>query len=190
MTQAYNLSQFANKVNTSGQADLTTAVTGVLPLANGGLGITTLTANNVILGNGTSTPTFVAPSTSGNVLTSNGTSWVSSATPVPASLSTATGSPPSYSCRAWAVWNGTAAATILASQNVASITDGGTGIATITFITAMPDTYYAVSGSAVRAAEVCFSLNTSPLTGSCTVRTSGGGGGGGDWPNTSMMVLR
>lgn len=57
---------------------LTTGVTGTLPVGNGGTGLTTLTANNVILGNGTSTPTFVAPSTTGNVLTSNGTTWVSS----------------------------------------------------------------------------------------------------------------
>jgi hypothetical protein len=57
---------------------LTTGVTGTLPVANGGTGLTTLTANNVILGNGTSTPSFVAPSTTGNVLTSNGTTWVSS----------------------------------------------------------------------------------------------------------------
>ncbi len=58
---------------------LSTGVTGTLPIANGGTGLTTLTANNVILGNGTSTPSFVAPSTSGNVLTSNGTTWTSSA---------------------------------------------------------------------------------------------------------------
>jgi hypothetical protein len=59
MTQAYNLSQFANKVNTSGQADLTTAITGLLPRINGGTGLSTV-------------------GTSGNVLTSNGTNWVSS----------------------------------------------------------------------------------------------------------------
>jgi hypothetical protein len=35
----------------------------------------------VILGNGTSAPLFVAPSTSGNVLTSNGTTWASAALP-------------------------------------------------------------------------------------------------------------
>ena len=58
---------------------LTTGVTGVLPVANGGTSLTTLTANNVILGNGTSAPLFVAPGTSGNVLTSNGTTWQSSA---------------------------------------------------------------------------------------------------------------
>ena len=50
---------------------------GTLAIANGGTGLATLTANNVILGAGTSTPTFVAPSTSGNVLTSNGTTWTS-----------------------------------------------------------------------------------------------------------------
>jgi phosphoribosylformylglycinamidine (FGAM) synthase-like enzyme len=50
-----------------------------LPVASGGTSLTTLTANNVILGNGTSAPTFVAPSTSGNVLTSNGTTWQSTA---------------------------------------------------------------------------------------------------------------
>lgn len=66
--------------NTSGTA---ANVTGTVAVANGGTGLTTLTANNVILGNGTSTPAFVAPSTSGNVLTSNGTTWTSAA-PAPA----------------------------------------------------------------------------------------------------------
>lgn len=50
----------------------------ILNVAGGGTGLSTLTANNVILGNGTSTPNFVAPGTTGNVLTSNGTTWVSS----------------------------------------------------------------------------------------------------------------
>jgi len=59
---------------------LTTGVTGTLPVANGGTGATTLTANYVLLGNGTSAPQMIAPSTSGNVLMSNGTTW-SSTTP-------------------------------------------------------------------------------------------------------------
>jgi hypothetical protein len=37
-----------------------------------------LTANNVLLGNGTGAPQVVAPGTAGNVLTSNGTTWASS----------------------------------------------------------------------------------------------------------------
>ena len=57
--------------------DLTSQVTGTLSPANGGTGATTLTANNVILGNGTSAVQFVAPGSSGNVLTSNGTTWQS-----------------------------------------------------------------------------------------------------------------
>ena len=36
-----------------------------------------LTANNVLLGNGTGAPLTVAPGTAGNVLTSNGTTWAS-----------------------------------------------------------------------------------------------------------------
>ena len=50
-----------------------------LPAANGGTGLTTITANNVLLGNGTSALQTVAPGTSANLLTSNGTTWVSSA---------------------------------------------------------------------------------------------------------------
>ena len=58
---------------------LSTGVTGTLPVANGGTGAVSLTANAVILGNGTSAVQVVSPSTSGNVLTSNGTTWVSQA---------------------------------------------------------------------------------------------------------------
>ena len=56
---------------------LTAGVNGTLPVANGGTGATSLTANNVILGNGTSAVQVVAPGTTGNVLTSNGTTWTS-----------------------------------------------------------------------------------------------------------------
>lgn len=55
------------------------ALSGVVPVANGGTGASTLTANSVILGNGTSAVQFVAPGASGNVLTSNGTTWTSAA---------------------------------------------------------------------------------------------------------------
>ena len=58
---------------------LTSAVSGTLPVANGGTGATTLTANNVLLGNGTSALQTVAPGTTGNVLTSDGTTWTSTA---------------------------------------------------------------------------------------------------------------
>lgn len=55
--------------------------TGTLPVTNGGTGSSSLTANNVLLGNGTSALQTVAPGASGNILTSNGTTWTSAALP-------------------------------------------------------------------------------------------------------------
>jgi hypothetical protein len=88
--------------------------------------------------------------TSGQVLTSGGPSAAPSwaAAPTPASLSTASGSAPSFSARAWVNFNGTGTVAIRASGNVSSITDNGTGQYTVNFATAMPDANYAVSGSA------------------------------------------
>lgn len=64
--------------NFTGTHSGVTASLGINSVAGGGTGLATLTANNVILGNGTSSPTFVAPGTAGNLLTSNGTTWISS----------------------------------------------------------------------------------------------------------------
>ena len=73
---AWNGSDF---IQVAGLVNLATNVTGTLPVANGGTGAATLTANNVLLGNGTSALQAVAPGTVGNVLTSNGTTWTSAA---------------------------------------------------------------------------------------------------------------
>lgn len=74
MSQAFNLSQFANKVNTSGQADLTTAVTGTLPIANGGTNNNALgvTDGGIVYADGTRLQTTAA-GTAGQLLTSQGT---------------------------------------------------------------------------------------------------------------------
>jgi hypothetical protein len=158
--------------NTTGTA---ANVTGTVAVANGGTGATTLTANNVILGNGTSAVQFVAPSTNGNVLTSNGTTWTSAA-PAASGLSAAStaeaqagtsntvaitplrmregfnasGSAPVYACRAWVNYSGETNS-IRASGNVSSITNVGTGEKTVNFATAMQDVDYcavATSGNA------------------------------------------
>ena len=122
-----------------------------LSVANGGTGLATLTANNVVLGNGTSAPSFVAPGTNGNVLTSNGTTWTSGA--IPAALPSQTGNAgrvlvtdgtnASWSqeglIRARARVSGT---TVTGGFNVASVASGGTGIYNITFTNALAASTY------------------------------------------------
>ena len=68
--------------------------------------------------------------------------------PTATALTTASGSAPSYSARAWVNFNGTGTVAILASGNVSSITDNGTGNYTVNFMTAMPDVNYAVTALA------------------------------------------
>jgi hypothetical protein len=94
--------------------------------------------------------------------------------PAPAKLSTASGSAPSYSARAWVNFNGTGTVAIRASGNVTSITDNGTGNYTVNFTTAMPDANYtapanvSVSGAINYAYSVdVFSLSTT----SCSLGT-------------------
>jgi hypothetical protein len=75
--------QLGNTVTTLNNLTLAnvtiSSVSGPVTAAQGGTGQTSLTANNVILGNGTGTVLFVAPGASGNVLVSNGTTWTSNA---------------------------------------------------------------------------------------------------------------
>ncbi|MCS6935682.1 MAG: hypothetical protein NZM35_11130, partial [Chitinophagales bacterium] len=62
----------------TGSVDLASSeVTGVLPVPNGGTGVNNIPANGVVIGNGTSPITTVAPGAAGNVLMSNGTTWTS-----------------------------------------------------------------------------------------------------------------
>jgi hypothetical protein len=77
--------------------------------------------------------------------------------PAPSSLTTASGSAPSYSARAWVSWDGgaTAVSTIFGSGNVSSVTDNGTGQSTINFTTALPNANYAVVGMATGYSNLC-----------------------------------
>jgi len=71
------------------------------------------------------------------------------------SLTTASGSAPSYSARAWVNFNGTGTVAIRASGNVTSITDNATGDFTINFTTAFADTSYCItSGASPAGGEV------------------------------------
>lgn len=104
--------------------------------------------------------TLTLPTGTGTVITTNNID-----SNPPASLSTATGSAPSYSARAWVYFNGTGTVAINASGNVSSITDNGVGSYSVNFSTAMPDVNYSVG---------CFSgRNANPdIAGNGNVRTT------------------
>ena len=55
------------------------------------------------------------------------------------------GSAPLYACRAWVSFSGTGTVSILASGNVSSVTDNGTGLYTVNFTNAMPDANYSTT---------------------------------------------
>jgi hypothetical protein len=65
-----------------------------------------------------------------------------------------------YGCRAWVNFDGTGTVAIRASGNVTSITDNGTGLYTINFTTALPDTNYAISGLCLTEARYVSELGT------------------------------
>jgi hypothetical protein len=114
-----------------------------LGVASGGTGAATFTANNVLLGNGTSAFQVVAPGTAGNILTSNGTTWQSTA-PAAGGVTTisfgSTGLTPSTATSGavsvagtLAIANGGTGATTLAGANIPVTNVANTFTATQTF---------------------------------------------------------
>lgn len=81
--------------------------------------------------------------------------------------------------RAWVNFNGTGVVAIRAQRNVSSITDGGVGIYTVNFTTAMSDVNYpAVGTQSIRTSTYTggFGVEAEPSTTSaCLVRTYAGG---------------
>lgn len=75
MTQAFNLSQLANKVNTSGNLDASTALYNQVQVANGGTGKSTVTSGALLVGAGTSAMTELVGTTPGQAVVWNGTTF-------------------------------------------------------------------------------------------------------------------
>ena len=64
----------------------------------------------------------------------------------------ASGTAPIYACRAWVNFNGVGTIAIRSSGNVSSITDGGAGLYTVNFTTAMQDANYVMTQACSREA--------------------------------------
>ena len=138
---------------------LTAGVNGTLPVANGGTGATSLTVNNVILGNGTSPVQVVAPGSSGNVLTSNGTTWQSTA---PAAQT--------YPGSGIAVSTGSAWTTSLTAPSGTIVGTTDTQTLTNKTFTGYTETVYALSGTAIDPANG--TIQTKTLSGNTTFTES------------------
>lgn len=129
-------------------------------------------ANSIVVGNSTNGGTAITTDTSGTLDIKTGTGSGTTAISVDASQATTfaagvsgttfsgtTGSfsgnmsfnsgygsaAVAYGCRAWVNFNGTGTIAIRSSGNVTSITDGGVGVYTVNFTTAMPDANYATN---------------------------------------------
>lgn len=72
MTQSYNLSQFANKLNSSGQLDATVGLVNAVPAANGGTGQSSYTVGDILYASGSTTLAKLSGVATGNVLISGG----------------------------------------------------------------------------------------------------------------------
>lgn len=135
-----------------------TLTTDPLPVASGGTGLATLTADNVILGDGTNDVKFVAPGTSGNLLTSNGTTWASTApveevaaqTGNAGKLLTTNGTATAWSTDSVVRARGslltltTTPAVGTGAVNITSVSAGSTGVYTVNFTTALDSADYQV----------------------------------------------
>jgi hypothetical protein len=98
-----------------------------------------------------------------------------------------------YGCRAWVNFNGTGTVAIRASGNVTSITDGGIGIYTVNFTTAMPDGNYAFSGIATNFTGGFLSAVGMPAAGtlstsSCLVHVEYSASGGTFFDPTYCLI--
>ena len=96
-----------------------------LGVASGGTGAATFTANNVLLGNGTSAFQVVAPGTLNNVLYSNGTTWVAGPLPSASAVS-------SFSAGTTGFTPSTASTGAITLSGTLGVANGGTGQTTYT----------------------------------------------------------
>ena len=75
MTQAFNLSQLANFVNTSGKLDAANGLYNQVPVANGGTGVSSVTSGALLIGAGTSAMTEITGTTAGTIVAASPTGW-------------------------------------------------------------------------------------------------------------------
>jgi len=164
----------------------------------------TLSTNTALYANGNITydgsrHTFTGPvifndSVTGTISNATAATTATTAT----ALSTASGSAPSYSARAWVCFDGTGTVgtnqTILAGGNIATAYKNGSGDYTLTFTTAMQDANYAIqitnSATVGGAISGYGSPSTSPTTTAFRIVIATVAGAPADSPGVYVTVFR
>jgi len=157
---------------TSGSLVATTNIpvanaTGTLAVGNGGTGVTTIPAGNVVIGNGTSSLYGVAPGTAGNVLTSIGGAWVSNA-------AVSGGGSPGGSTTQFQYNNaGSFAGAANLTTDGANVTIGSAN--TLRFANLTSATYVGFKANAIVSANVTWTLPATDGTSGQLLSTNGSG---------------
>lgn len=119
---------------------------GTIAVTSGGTGLGTLTANNILIGNGTSPPTFLAPGAANGVINSNGTSWTRQNNLPVASGGLGTGTAPASGQIPIGNGGGTAYAPFtvsgdatLSNAGVLALKSTGPGVTSVTYASATID---------------------------------------------------
>ncbi len=154
-------------------------------VGQGGTGLTTLTANNLLIGNGTGNVTFIAPSTDGNILQSNGTTWSSTGGGVIHGRQTLTSgttyTPTAGTKEIWIrMWGGGGGGGGCSAVAGCAGAGGGSGGYAEYYLTGVTGTYtYAIgaAGAGNSGAAGGNGGNTTFNTGVTTITAFGGGGG-------------
>jgi len=136
--------------------------------------------------------TILSVDGSGNLTVANDLT-VTGTPPSIDALSTASGSAPSYSVRAWVLFNGTGTVSITGSGNVSSITDGGVGTYTVNYTTELPSGYAWVGSTGRNADPIVAGTGNVRSTTYTDVSTGYHNGSGGmvdaDVDSVSFMAL-
>jgi len=116
--------------------------------------------------------------------------------PAAAKLSTASGSAPSYSARAWANLDTDGTVSVRGSGNVSSLTDNGEGDFTVNFATAMQDDNYSVSLCSGRVESIVTGNGSNDTTrpdwtaSACRIRSTTSGGSSRDQIEITIAIFR
>jgi hypothetical protein len=153
----------------AGSIDLSSKVTNVLPVTNGGTGLNTLTSQGILMGNGTSSINSLSGTTAGDIITYSGTAWVA-------------GQPVAADATNPGIMT-TGTQTMAGAKTFASLTSSGNMAVGGNLVLTGTQT-----NSALTASKVIFTDASKVLTSSGTVGVAQGGTGASTLTSAGLLI--